>query len=156
MTPHAKQLVQQSWALVAPISDVAAGLFSGRLFELDPSLRPLFKGDITEQGRKLMQTLAVVVKGIDNLDALVPAVEALGRRHGGYGVTDGHYDTVAAALLWTLEQGLGAAFTPEVRDAWVEAYTLLAAVMKRAAAGQPGLPPTVPATAAVQMALSAN
>jgi hemoglobin-like flavoprotein len=147
MTPHGKQLVQESWALVSPISEVAAGLFYGRLFELDPSLRPLFKGDITEQGRKLMQTLAVVVKGLDNLDGLVPAVEALGRRHGGYGVQDSHYDTVASALLWTLERGLGEAFTPEVRDAWVEAYTLLATVMKRAAAGQPGVPPTVPVSA---------
>lgn len=144
MTPSSKTLVRESWARVEPIADVAAGLFYGRLFELDPSLRPLFKGDITEQGKKLMQTLAVVVRGLDKLDDLLPAVEALGRRHGGYGVRDEHYATVASALLWTLEKGLGEHYTPEVRDAWTEAYTLLATVMQRAAAGQPGLPPTVP------------
>jgi hemoglobin-like flavoprotein len=143
MTPDSKRLVQETWAMVEPIADTAAALFYGRLFELDPALRPLFTSDIKEQGKKLMQTLAVVVRGLDRLDQLIPAVEALGRRHGGYGVQDSHYDTVAAALLWTLEQGLGDAFTPAVRDAWTEAYTVLATVMKRAAAGEPGLPPTV-------------
>ena len=144
MTPDSKRLVQETWAMVEPIADTAAALFYGRLFELDPALRPLFTSDIKEQGKKLMQTLAVVVRGLDRLDQLIPAVEALGRRHGGYGVQDSHYDTVAAALLWTLEQGLGDAFTPAVRDAWTEAYTVLATVMKRAAAGEPGLPQTVP------------
>jgi hemoglobin-like flavoprotein len=144
MTPDSKRLVQETWAMVEPIADTAAALFYGRLFELDPALRPLFTSDIKEQGKKLMQTLAVVVRGLDRLDQLIPAVEALGRRHGGYGVQDSHYDTVAAALLWTLEQGLGDAFTPAVRDAWTEAYTVLATVMKRAAAGEPGVPPTVP------------
>jgi|SRR5262249_33093464 len=134
MTPEQKQLVKESFALVEPIAETAAALFYGRLFELDPSLRPLFRGDIAEQGRKLMQTLAVVVKGLDRLDTLVPAVQALGRRHAAYGVRDAHYATVAAALLWTLERGLGAAFTPPVREAWATAYGLLASVMQAAAA----------------------
>ena len=144
MTPESKQLVQRSWAQVEPIADTAAELFYGRLFELDPTLRPLFTGDMKEQGKKLMQMLTVVVRGLDRLDELLPAVEALGRRHTGYGVTDAHYDTVAAALLWTLGKGLGDGFTDPVRNAWVEAYTVLSTVMKRAAAGQPGTPPTVP------------
>ena len=144
MTPESKTLVKDSWTLVEPIADTAAAMFYGRLFELDPSLRPMFRGDLHEQGKKLMQMITVVVRGLDRLDQLVPAIEALGARHAGYGVRDEHYDTVAAALLWTLEQGLGAAFTAPVKAAWVEAYTLLATVMKRAAAGAPGLPPTVP------------
>ena len=144
MTPESKRRVQESWAKVEPISEVAAELFYNRLFELDPALRPLFRGDMKEQGKKLVQMLTVVVRGLDRLDDLVPAVEALGRRHAGYGVADNHYDTVAAALLWTLGRGLGDGFTPDVRQAWTDAYTLLATVMKRAAAGQPGVPPTVP------------
>jgi hemoglobin-like flavoprotein len=144
MTPESKALVQESWTLVEPIADVAAELFYGRLFELDPSLRPMFRGDMKEQGKKLMQMITVVVRGLNRLDDLVPAIESLGRRHTGYGVRDEHYDTVAAALLWTLEKGLGAAFTPAVKTAWVDAYTLLSTVMKRAAAGEAGVPPTVP------------
>ena len=144
MSPESKKLVQESWKLVEPIADTAAELFYGRLFELDPSLRPMFRGDMKEQGKKLMQMLTVVVRGLDRLDQLVPAVEALGRRHAGYGVRDEHYGTVAAALLWTLEQGLGVAFTAPVKAAWTEAYTLLATVMQRAAAGVSPLPPTVP------------
>ena len=155
MTPDSKKLVQESWTLVEPIADTAAALFYGRLFELDPSLRPMFRGDMKEQGKKLMQMLTVVVRGLDRLDQLVPAVEALGRRHAGYGVRDEHYDTVAAALLWTLGQGLGDAFTPEVKAAWTEAYTLLATVMQRAAAGEPALPPTVPVHAIRTQALAA-
>ena len=134
MTPESTTLVQSSWALVEPISEAAAELFYGRLFHLDPSLRPMFRGDLKEQGKQLMQMLTVVVRGLDRLDQLVPAVEALGRRHAGYGVEDEHYDTVASALLWTLSTGLGPAFTPEVEAAWTEAYTLLATVMKNAAA----------------------
>jgi len=155
MTPESKRLVQESWTLVEPIADTAAALFYGRLFELDPSLRPMFRGDLKEQGKKLMQMLTVVVRGLDRLDQLVPAVEALGRRHAGYGVRDEHYDTVAAALLWTLDQGLGDAFTPTVKAAWTEAYTLLATVMQRAAAGEAALPPTVPVHAIRTEALAA-
>ena len=134
MTPAQVQIVRETFAIVQPISDQAAALFYGRLFELDPSLRGMFRGDMVEQGRKLMQMLAVVVKGLDRLPTLMPAVEALGRRHAGYGVRDEHYATVAAALLWTLEQGLGPAFTADAREAWTLAYVTLATAMQRAAA----------------------
>jgi len=128
-----KVLVQESVAAVVPIADDAAVLFYRRLFELDPSLERMFRGDMTEQRRKLMQMLTAAVKGLDRLDKLVPVVEDLGRRHAGYGVADAHYDTVGAALLWTLEKGLGNAFTAEVKDAWVTVYGLLAGTMKNAA-----------------------
>ena len=130
MTPHQKLLVQSTFAKVAPIAETAAGLFYARLFELDPSLRPLFTSDMQEQGRKLMQMLAVAVAGLDDLDMLVPAVRALGKRHAGYGVLDEHYETVGTALIWTLETGLGDAFTFEVRDAWTTVYWILADTMK--------------------------
>jgi hemoglobin-like flavoprotein len=128
------QLVQDSFSLVAPIADQAAALFYGRLFELDPQLRGLFKSDPKEQGRKLMTMIGVAVRGLNNLPALVPAVQNLGRRHVGYGVESSHYATVGSALLWTLEQGLGPAFTPEVESAWTETYTLLSETMKEASA----------------------
>ena len=134
MHPVQIQLVQSSFARVEPIADTAAALFYARLFELDPSLRPMFRGSIEEQGKKLMMTLKVVVTGLTRLEALVPAVQALGRRHAGYGVSDAHYDTVAEALLWTLQQGLGEDFTPDVATAWATAYGILADVMKAAMA----------------------
>ncbi len=134
MTAEQKLLVQTTFAKVVPIADTAAALFYGRLFEIDPALRPLFKGDLVEQGRKLMRMIGVAVNGLDRLDQIVPAVQQLGVRHVAYGVKDEHYATVAVALLWTLEQGLGADFTPEVRSAWTAAYTLLAETMKTAAA----------------------
>lgn len=134
MDQESIRLVQQTWKQVDPIRDQAAALFYGRLFELDPSLRPLFRGDMAEQGRKLMNMLATAATGLDRLDGIVGEVQALGRRHVAYGVQDAHYDTVGAALLWTLEQGLGSAFTPQVKAAWAEAYTLLADTMKQAAA----------------------
>ena len=134
MHPVQIQLVQSSFARVEPIADTAATLFYTRLFELDPSLRLMFKGNIVEQGEKLMTTLKVVVVGLTRLESLVPAVQALGRRHAGYGVNDEHYDTVAEALLWTLQQGLGEYFTPDVAAAWCTAYGILADVMKAAAA----------------------
>lgn len=134
MTPRQKQLVQGTFAKVAPIAPQAAELFYGKLFELDPSLRPMFKGDITEQGAKLMKTIGTCVNGLDDLAGIVPAVEALGRRHGGYGVKNGDYQTVATALLWTLEQGLGPAFTPEVKEAWATVYGILATTMQKASA----------------------
>ncbi len=132
---HPEQIVciQSSFAQVLPIADVAAALFYQRLFELDPRLRPLFSGDLSEQGRKLMTMLQVVVNGLTRLDALIPAVQTLGRRHVGYGVTDEHYEIVGEALLWTLHQGLGEHFTPNVAAAWATAYALLADVMKQAA-----------------------
>lgn len=134
MLPSQVDLVQSSFAKVAPISEAAAGLFYARLFEIAPEVKPLFKGDISEQGRKLMATLAVVVKGLSNLESVVPAAQALAKRHVAYGVTEAHYAPVGTALLWTLEQGLGPDFTPEVKAAWAEAYGLLSSVMIAAAA----------------------
>lgn len=134
MTPDDVTLIRSSWAAVEPIADTAASLFYGRLFELDPAIERLFRRtDMAAQRQTLMQTLTVVVKSLDRLDQIVPAVQALGRRHAGYGVRESHYATVGAALLWTLEQGLGEAFTPAVRDAWAMAYGTLASVMIDAA-----------------------
>lgn len=134
MTPEQITLVQTSFAKVAPIADAAAALFYARLFEIDPSLRSMFHGDMEEQGRKLMSILQVAVSNLHRLDTIIPAVKALGARHARYGVEDRHYATVATALLWTLEKGLGDDFTPTTRDAWVAAYTALANTMKAAAA----------------------
>ncbi|WP_258105725.1 globin family protein [Marinoscillum sp. MHG1-6] len=128
-----KELVQSTFAQVAPIAETAADIFYNKLFELDPALKPLFKGDIKDQGKKLMTMLAAAVKGLDDLGSLVPVVQDLGKRHVGYGVTDEHYDTVAAALLYTLETGLGDNWNDEVKDAWVAVYTVLATTMKDAA-----------------------
>jgi hemoglobin-like flavoprotein len=134
LSTHEIALVQGSFAHVLPIADAAAGLFYGRLFELDPELRPLFRGDMMAQGRALMAMLKVAVAGLTRLDEIVPAVQLLGRRHAGYGVKDEHYATVGSALVWTLERGLGAAFTSETRAAWIKVYALLAATMQEAAA----------------------
>lgn len=133
MTPRQIALVQNSWKDVLAVRETAAQLFYLRLFALDPSLQSMFKGDMREQGRKLVAMIGVAVAGLTRIETLVPVIEALGRRHAGYGVRDEHYVTVASALLWTLEQGLGARFTPEVRDAWTAAYGLLAGTMQGAA-----------------------
>ena len=109
MTPTEIGLIRSSWAAVEPIADTAASLFYARLFELDPAIERLFRRtDMAAQRKILMQTLTVVVKSLDKLDQIVPAVQALGRRHAGYGVRESHYATVGEALLWTLQQGLGA------------------------------------------------
>jgi hemoglobin-like flavoprotein len=134
MTPEEVSLVQESWKKVVPIKDAAAELFYGKLFELDPNLRGLFKGDMNEQGRKLMAMIGAAINGLTRLDELVPTVQNLGRRHATYGVKAGDYNTVANALLWTLEKGLGPAFTPPIRTAWVKAYGVLAETMQAAAA----------------------
>ena len=134
MTPEQKDLVQSTFADVAPIADTAAKLFYSKLFELDPELKPLFKGDMEEQGRKLMKIIGTAVNGLDKLDEIVPVVEDLGKRHVDYGVKDKDYNTVGTALLWTLKQGLDSKFTPEVEEAWTVVYTLLADTMKTAAA----------------------
>jgi hemoglobin-like flavoprotein len=133
LTHTQKTLVQESFAAIVPIADDAAALFYRRLFEIDPSLESMFRGNMAEQRKKLMQMLSAAVKGLDRLEQLVPVVQDLGRRHASYGVADRHYDTVGAALIWTLEMGLGRAFTPETKDAWIEVYTLLATTMKEAA-----------------------
>src|SRR4029078_10878682 len=130
VTSAQKSLVRDSFVDIATIADDAAILFYQRLFELDPSLRALFGGDRAEQRRKLMQMLTAAVKGLDRLEQLVPVVQDLGRRPACYGGTDAHDDTVASALLWTLEKGLGNAFNPEVKRAWVTVYTVLATTMK--------------------------
>jgi hemoglobin-like flavoprotein len=129
MTPEQVAQVQQSFAKVAPIADKAAALFHARLFEIAPELRPLFRGDMAEQGRKLMSTLAIVVHGLTRLDAILPAASALAKRHVGYGVRRDHYRPVGAALLWALEQGLGPQWTPELASAWAAAYTTLSSYM---------------------------
>jgi hemoglobin-like flavoprotein len=137
MTPRQVQIVQQNFQKVAPIADVAANLFYARLFELDPSLRKLFSGDMKRQGTMLMSMIGAAVRGLSDPNALIPVLTALGRRHTGYGVVDAHYATVAEALLWTLEQGLGADFDAESRDAWVAAYTLMSTVMQQGAREMP-------------------
>lgn len=130
MTPRQHELIRATWADVAPIADTAARLFYDRLFELDPSVARMFAAtDMAAQRKVLMQTLAVVVKSIDALDTILPAVEAMGRRHVGYGVQPRHYATVGQALLDTLGMGLGERFTPEAREAWTEAFEVLAATM---------------------------
>ena len=133
MTPEKIALVRSSWQQVLPIKDTAAQLFYGQLFELDPSLRSLFKGDMIEQGRKLMAMINTAVVSLDQLGPILGAVEDLGRRHVAYGVTAAHYDTVGGALIWTLGKGLGEQFTPAVQAAWAEAYDTLASAMKQAA-----------------------
>jgi hemoglobin-like flavoprotein len=133
MTPKRIQLVQKTWKLAQPNAAQVAELFYGRLFHLEPSYRPLFKGNTKEQGKKLTQMINVAVNGLPKLDTIVPAVEDLCRRHLDYNVTEEMYDTVGESLLWTLEQGLGEAFTDDVRDAWAETYAKLAEVMKAAA-----------------------
>ncbi len=132
MTPEQRALVQDSFERVEPLGDTVAALFYGRLFELDPSLRPMFRGDMQAQERKLLQALALAVRSLDHLETLVPILEALGRRHAAYGVKDEHYATVGAALLWTLRQGLGDGFTAEVEEAWATVYQLVATTMKEA------------------------
>lgn len=140
MTPDQVALVRTSFDKVRPISEEAARLFYARLFEIAPEVRPLFKSNMAEQGRKLMGALALVVNGLDDLAKLGPAVEALGKRHAAYGVTDDHYQPVGAALIWTLEQGLGPDFTAEVRTAWIDAYLALADIMQDAAASADQVP----------------
>ncbi len=134
MTPQQIDLVQKSWEQVVPIAKDAAALFYNRLFEIDPALKNYFSGDIEEQGKKLMTVLTTVVRGLKKLDALESKVWQLGRRHIVYQVKDEDYNSVASALLWTLEQGLGSAtFQGELKQAWVEAYTTLATVMQAGA-----------------------
>lgn len=129
MTPQQITLVQASFADVKPIATTAAELFYNRLFTLDPALRPLFKGEMGQQGQMLMSMIGAAVSGLKDLERLAPVVRQLGARHVRYGVQAQHYATVGSALLWTLDQGLGDKFTPAVREAWTAAYTLLSDVM---------------------------
>lgn len=137
MTPEQVRLVQDSFAKVRPIADTAADLFYGRLFEIAPQVRALFPDDMSDQKKKLMAMLGLAVTNLNRPEVVAPAVQDLGRRHIAYGTLEAHYAPVGAALLWTLEQGLGADFTPDVREAWTETYGLVAGLMKSAAAGAP-------------------
>jgi hemoglobin-like flavoprotein len=129
MTPNQIRLIQESFAKVVPISEQAAALFYGRLFEIAPQVQPLFRGDMKEQGRKLMATLAAVANGLSDLPSILPAASALAKRHVGYGVKAEDYAPVGEALLWTLERGLGAQWTPDLKAAWATAYAVLAEYM---------------------------
>lgn len=135
MTRRQIELVQRTFGIIEAIAEDAMVLFYERLFELDPSLRAMFRISKEEQGRKLAQVLAIVVKSLDRLEQILPAVRNLGAKHAVYGVTEQHYATVGAALLWTLEQGLGPAFTDEVKESWAAAYGMLAGAMQEAADG---------------------
>ena len=134
ITPQQKELVQKTWTMVVPIADKAAELFYGRLFELEPEYKAMFKNDMTEQGKKLMKTINIAVEALDDVEPLVPVLKQMGADHAGYGVVERDYNVVGAALLWTLEQGLGEAFTDEVKNAWAAVYEVLATVMKEGAA----------------------
>jgi hemoglobin-like flavoprotein len=134
MTPRQVALVQNSFKMIMPILEPATTLFYERLFRLHPALRPMFQGPLEEQARKLGHVLTVVVKGLSRPEQILGAVEELGRRHANYGVQPEHYDTVGDALLWTLQTGLGDAFTSEVREAWASAYLFLSTTMQEAAA----------------------
>jgi hemoglobin-like flavoprotein len=137
MIPDQVKLVQDSFAKVAPIASQAGDMFYARLFEIAPEVRPMFPADITTQRDKLMQMLSTAVSNLHQVEIIIPAVKELGKRHVGYGVQDAHYDVVGEALIWTLDKGLGEAFTPDVKEAWVETYGTLASVMKSAAATMP-------------------
>jgi nitric oxide dioxygenase len=129
MTPAQIKLVQDSFAKVAPISDQAATIFYDRLFEVAPAVKAMFPADMTEQRKKLMATLAVVVNGLGTLEAILPAASALAKRHVAYGAKPEHYPVVGSTLLWTLEKGLGDAWTPDVAAAWTAAYGTLSTYM---------------------------
>jgi hemoglobin-like flavoprotein len=138
MTPDQVKIVQTSFAQVVPIADQAAKMFYDYLFAIAPSVKPLFKGDMAEQRRKLIAMLATVVNGLGDLNSILPAASALAKRHVGYGVEARHYDDVGQALLWTLEHGLGSkAWTKDVAAAWTAAYTTLADFMVGEAYGRP-------------------
>jgi hemoglobin-like flavoprotein len=130
---HTIQLVRDSFDLVEPIAPQAAALFYAHLFAADPSVKPLFRGDMITQGEHLMSMLGLAVAKLDDPEVLMPTLQGLGQRHAAYGVRDSHYDSVGVALLKTLRQGLGVAFTEDVEAAWVEIYGEIANTMKEAA-----------------------
>jgi hemoglobin-like flavoprotein len=136
MTPEQIKLVQESFAKVAPISETAAVLFYNRLFEMAPQVKAMFPADMTEQRKKLMATLAFVVNGLGHIESILPAASALATRHVGYGAKREHYPVVGSALLWTLEEGLGDGWTPEIAEAWSAAYGTLSGFMISEAYGR--------------------
>lgn len=129
MTNEQINLIKTSFEKIAPIADHAADLFYAKLFDLDPHLRRLFKGDIKAQGKKLMQVISTAVENLERIDELIPHIRAMGARHAGYGVEKKDYETVGAALLWTLEKALGKDFPAETRAAWTAVFKLLAETM---------------------------
>lgn len=135
VTTEQVELVQESFINVIPIASTAAEIFYARLFELDPELRGLFTGDMRSQGRKLMSMIGAAVNGLNNVDTLLPIVQDLGKRHIGYGVSDEHYNTVAAALLYTLKKGLGELWNDSLNEAWTAVYILLSSIMVDASKG---------------------
>lgn len=137
MTPYQISLVRASFAKILPVKAQAAALFYERLFQVAPQTRSMFGADVAAQGAKLMAALSMVVMGLDRLETITPQIRDLARRHSGYGVVGRHYALVGETLLWTLEQGLGRDFTPAVREAWAEAYDLLAETMIVAARQTP-------------------
>ena len=137
MTPEQVTIVQQSFAKVAPIADQAAVMFYDRLFDIAPQVKAMFPADMTEQRKKLMATLAVVVNGLSSLESILPAASALAQRHVAYGAKAEHYPVVGSALLWTLEKGLGEGWTSDVAKAWSAAYTTLSGFMIEQAYGRP-------------------
>ena len=137
MTPDQVRLVQESFAKLVPIADQAASMFYERLFEIAPQVRAMFPPDMAEQQRKLMATLTIVVSGLSNLESILPAASSLATRHVAYGAWPEHYPVVGAALLWTLEQGLGKEWNEEVADAWTAAYAMLSDFMIKQAWGRP-------------------
>ena len=133
MRAESERLVRESWAQFQPMAERSAGFFYDKLFELDPQARRLFATtDMEAQGRKVMAMFAEIARTLDRPEELIAEVADLGRRHVHYGVHDSQYDSVGIALLWTLEQALGPAFTPEVRDAWTEAYLFVSSILRRA------------------------
>ena len=137
MTPDQVRLVQESFAKLVPIADQAASMFYERLFEIAPQVRTMFPPDMAEQQRKLMATLTIVVGGLSNLESILPAASSLATRHVAYGARPEHYPVVGAALLWTLEQGLGKEWNEEVADAWTAAYAMVSDFMIKQAWGRP-------------------
>ena len=130
LAPEQLKLVQTSWAKVVPIADVAADLFYGKLFELDPTLRPLFPVEMTNQKKKLMAMISLAVNSLTILDKFLPEVQNLGGRHAVYfKVTPAMYGTVGAALLDTLEKGLGDSWDEAHKEAWTVVYGLLSDTM---------------------------
>ncbi|MBX2882771.1 MAG: hypothetical protein KTR32_22665 [Granulosicoccus sp.] len=144
MTPNQKDLVRESWSKVLPIQETAAELFYGRLFSVYPEVAPMFKGDMKEQGQKLMNMLDQAVGSLDKLETLIEPLKQSGRAHRAYGVREEDYDKVADCLLWTLGQGLGASFDEKTKDAWVVTYQTLSGVMIEGADYQTALPAQEP------------
>lgn len=142
MTPQQIAAVRESWTRLLPIQDTAAELFYQRLFRVYPEVEPLFKGDMQEQGEKLMKLLGKAVDFLDDTDALIEPLKQAGRAHRSYGVKQEDYEKVADCLFWTLEEGLGKAFDSFTRESWAETYAAVSGIMIQGA-GYEKAPDTV-------------